>query len=360
MQKITLTPGSIPESLVFVSLHFNHKNLNTEEYVWPHFLDNALFVTSVANLPLIPGNRDQDGGACQILTDSSTIFMFRELNFQSFYPLSIWSCMQKGRKTKTPWMCLRSLKDIITWEWVPEGRSCLEQQTGTIQDAANSAVVGRSVCPTTVVLRLNDALNLAAGELRMAPAGQYKEVVFTLPVLPLGPWIPSSLAPDIPFSPLGPGAPDHREEISVTSLHFAFHPELMLLQSPHQALRCWSRVTALGNRGKYPFPLILSGHLSSFPAICPWPTGLQLALICSLICVKMEIFHKETHSTGVSALTRAWGPLPCMDQTNHKAELFLWAGAEKSGLQFLHEIAHETSTSQRNRRILIKYHCSYF
>lgn len=127
MQKITLTPGCIPESLVFVSLHLKHKNVNTEEYVWPHFLDNAVFVTSVANLPLIPGNRDQDGGVCEILTDSSTIFVFRELNFQSFYPLSIWSCMQKGRKTKTPWMCLRSLKDIITWEWVPEGRSCLEQ-----------------------------------------------------------------------------------------------------------------------------------------------------------------------------------------------------------------------------------------
>lgn len=99
-------------------------------------------------------------------------------------------------------------------------------------------MVARSVCPTTAVLRPNDALNLAAGELRMAPAGQYKEVVFTLPVLPLGPWIPSSLAPDIPFSPLGPGAPDHREDISVTSLHSAFHPELMLLQCPHQALRC--------------------------------------------------------------------------------------------------------------------------
>lgn len=64
--------------------------------------------------------------------------------------------------------------------------------------------------PTTDVLQLDDALNLRAGDHHMALLDQQTEVVVTLPVLPLGPWLPSSLAPGIPFSPLGPGAPIHR------------------------------------------------------------------------------------------------------------------------------------------------------
>lgn len=87
----------------------------------------------------------------------------------------------------------------------------------------------------------------------MVPLGQYNQVVFTLPVLPLGPWTPSSLAPAIPFSPLGPGAPNQREELSLTSLHFAFPPELVLLQPPHQALRRRRRVTTFGVVEKLPF-----------------------------------------------------------------------------------------------------------
>lgn len=80
----------------------------------------------VENFPQTPSSRDQGGGVHQILTDYSQTLMFHELDFQSFYPLSIWSCMQKGSKTKTAWTCLRSLKYIIPWEWVAEGRSCLE------------------------------------------------------------------------------------------------------------------------------------------------------------------------------------------------------------------------------------------
>jgi len=81
----------------------------------------------VANLPLVPSNRDQDGGVHQILADCSKPLVFHELNIQSFYLLSIWSCMQKGSKSKISWMFLRPLKYVITWGWVPEWRSCWEQ-----------------------------------------------------------------------------------------------------------------------------------------------------------------------------------------------------------------------------------------
>lgn len=67
---------------VVVTLYLNYKNLNTEEYVWPHSLISACFVKSVVNPALISSNKDQDGGAHQILTDYLETLVFHKLNFQ--------------------------------------------------------------------------------------------------------------------------------------------------------------------------------------------------------------------------------------------------------------------------------------
>lgn len=68
--------------IVFATLYLNYKSLNTEECVWPHFLYRYLFVKSVVNPTLNSSNKDQDGGARQILTDYLEILVFHKLNFQ--------------------------------------------------------------------------------------------------------------------------------------------------------------------------------------------------------------------------------------------------------------------------------------
>lgn len=97
-----------------------------------------------------------------------------------------------------------------------ERNGLISEQRGTMQ----SAVVGRSFSLSTVVLQLKKLWIWQPHVVNTER--QY------LPVLPLGPWIPSSLTPAIPFSPLGPGAPNHKTQTSGSSL-----------QPPHQALPRW-------------------------------------------------------------------------------------------------------------------------
>lgn len=171
------------------------------------------------------------------------------------------------------------------------------------------------------------------------PLGQYKEVVFTLPVLPLGPGVPSLLSPGIPFSPLGPGTPSHRQEISVTSLRSVFHPQLRLPSGSLDA-----GLTAFGNTEKLSISLNSTWGPTLFFQVtsCPRLTGLQPALICKWRFftekfIALELVHWPEHEVHSHVLP--------MDQTNHKAEPSLPPVAAKSEVMFSHEIAHKTAIS---------------
>lgn len=164
-------------------------------------------------------------------------------------------------------------------------------------------------------------------------------MVFTLPVLPLGPGVPSLLSPGIPFSPLGPGTPSHRQEISVTSLRSVFHPQLRLPSGSLDA-----GLTAFGNTEKLSISLNSTWGPTLFFQVtsCPRLTGLQPALICKWRFftekfIALELVHWPEHEVHSHVLP--------MDQTNHKAEPSLPPVAAKSEVMFSHEIAHKTAIS---------------
>lgn len=138
------------------------------------------------------------------------------------------------------------------------------------------------------------------------PLGQPKKVVFTLPVLPLGPGVPSSLAPGVPFSPLGPGTPSHRQEMC----HFTSFSVSPSIQAPFKLFRCWSHSLWQHREIIHFFKFYLGTHSLFSSGQLPMTDRAPASTHLQLKWVKMEIFHRETHSARVNALAWVWGPLP--------------------------------------------------
>lgn len=113
----------------------------------------------VANLPRIPSNRDQEERVHQILADYSK--PLSQAGFSEFlFPEHLVLHTKRQRNWNSPYVS--QIFKIHHYLGMGTGTKNYLEQKRTNQDGANSVGVGRSVCPTVVVLWLNDALNLTA------------------------------------------------------------------------------------------------------------------------------------------------------------------------------------------------------